>query len=303
MKDLVSIVIPTYERKSKDIELLKRAVNSVQNQTFKNIEIIIVIDGKAPLVEEYFSKYSNVNVIKTIDKVGGSKARNIGIECSKGKWIALLDDDDEWMPEKISKQLEVLQKSTSNNVVCFTSLKEDIDSVKILPNFTWKKSMDISEYIFGRKKAKRIGFIQTSTLFTSKDLLIKCPFKNGLIKHQDWDWLLRANKVSGVTFVQIEEPLVYYHADVPLNQRVGYINRWKFTEKWGKSMQSYMSDLGYSFFVTNIVLIDLVRDKSINKRKRLFLAIKKFKEIPYKEKWQLDCLITLGISLIICIQN
>ena len=107
---LVSVVIPTYSRNT----TLCKAIDSVINQTYKNLEIIVVDDNPADsewrqstekLMEQY-RKDPRVRYLKNKKNLGGSGARNEGIKASKGDYIAFLDDDDEYLPAKIEKQLE-----------------------------------------------------------------------------------------------------------------------------------------------------------------------------------------------------
>jgi glycosyltransferase involved in cell wall biosynthesis len=92
---LVSVVIPTLPDRKK---VLKRAIDSVMAQTYKDIETVVVSEGNS-----------------------ATEARNIGIERSNGDFIAFLDDDDEWMPEKIKKQMEVIKQHPSCPlVICYS---------------------------------------------------------------------------------------------------------------------------------------------------------------------------------------
>ena len=127
MEDLVSVIIPTYKRK---IEL-KRAIDSVLNQTYKNIEIIIVDDNGPETewsknVKDIISKYEGIDNIKYIvneRNIGGAETRNVGIKNAKGEYIAFLDDDDEYYSEKISKQVKLFKESLDEKlalVYCYT---------------------------------------------------------------------------------------------------------------------------------------------------------------------------------------
>lgn len=111
---LVSIIIPTYKR---DVSFLSRAVNSVLNQTYKNIEVIVIDDSpdtyeKRREVAEYMKNLADteprVIYIMNLQNVGGSFARNIGIDKSTGDFITFLDDDDEYKPQKIEKQIRYM---------------------------------------------------------------------------------------------------------------------------------------------------------------------------------------------------
>ncbi len=110
----VSIVIPTYSRNS----TLERAIKSVLNQTFKDFEIVVVDDNpgdskwrkSTELLMQKYNGNEKVRYIKNEKNMGGSGARNEGIKASKGEYIAFLDDDDEYLPQKIEKQLDVFEK-------------------------------------------------------------------------------------------------------------------------------------------------------------------------------------------------
>ena len=106
----ISVIIPTHNR----VDLLGRAIRSVQNQTYKNIEIIIVSDGSTDGTDEFVNKLkytdNRIQFYEYKPSKGSNVARNLGIEKSKGEYIAFLDDDDEWLPTKLEKQLEVFQK-------------------------------------------------------------------------------------------------------------------------------------------------------------------------------------------------
>lgn len=114
MEDFVSVIIPTYGRP----KTLKRAVNSVLNQTYHNIEVIVVDDNNPNTVDreetekviEDFPK----DVLKYIqhpENLNGSAARNTGAKNAIGKYLMFLDDDDEFLPEKVERQLNNLKNT------------------------------------------------------------------------------------------------------------------------------------------------------------------------------------------------
>lgn len=108
----VTVIIPTYKR---SVEFLSRAVKSVIDQTYKNIEIIVIDDSPSNYIErDNIKKYMDSIVNQDIKyyqnekNMGGSLARNRGIELATGEYISFLDDDDEYMPEKIEKQIKFM---------------------------------------------------------------------------------------------------------------------------------------------------------------------------------------------------
>ena len=146
--ELVSIIIPTYKRS----ETLERAIISAENQSYKNIEIIIVDDNaNYPEIrkknKEIINKHDKIIFIENKKNLGGGLSRNVGIKEAKGNFIAFLDDDDEYLPTKIERQLE-LYKSINNNkaaiIYCYANMinvdggmyirKNDIEGCDLLAN-------------------------------------------------------------------------------------------------------------------------------------------------------------------------
>lgn len=122
---LVSVVITTYGRS----ELLGRAIESVLVQTYDNIEIIVVDDNDSNsehrmhtenILQNYIQSYG-INYLKHESNSGASAARNTGIKASKGEYVAFLDDDDEWFPEKIEKQISYFESLDSKVGVIYCS--------------------------------------------------------------------------------------------------------------------------------------------------------------------------------------
>jgi glycosyltransferase involved in cell wall biosynthesis len=109
----VSVVIPTYNR----INYLPRALDSVAAQTRPVTEIIVVDDGSTDGTTEYIRKrYPDVNVIRQANH-GVSHARNTGIHNAAGHWVAFLDSDDAWMPDKMSRQFNALAGDPGYRIV------------------------------------------------------------------------------------------------------------------------------------------------------------------------------------------
>lgn len=117
---LVSVVIPTYSRN----DMLQQAIDCVLTQTHQKLEVIVVDDNPPEseyriATEKMMKRYesdSRVRYIQNEKNLGGSGARNVGIEASKGDYIAFLDDDDEYRPNKIEKQLDVFLNSKSDKL-------------------------------------------------------------------------------------------------------------------------------------------------------------------------------------------
>ena len=106
---LVSAVIPTCNRPN----LVVRAVKTALSQTYPNMEVIVVVDGPDDSTSQALGAIADprIQIITLPQRLGGSGARNAGVQAAKGEWIAFLDDDDEWMPSKIECQLDIARRS------------------------------------------------------------------------------------------------------------------------------------------------------------------------------------------------
>lgn len=132
MKELVSIIITTYKRP----ELLLRSLNSALNQTYENLEVIVVDDNdpdsparKATeeLIEKEFNDHDNLKYRKMPQNSGACAARNYGVEVCKGDFISFLDDDDEYLPEKTAHQMEVFAGDRENKLSAVGCYMEVVD--------------------------------------------------------------------------------------------------------------------------------------------------------------------------------
>ena len=107
----VSVIIPTYNRQ----KLLPKAIKSVLNQTFKNFELIIVDDGLTDntkeIIKEFQKRDPRIKYIWQENFGAPAGPKNTGIKNSKGEYIAFLDDDDEWLPEKLERVIEIPPKT------------------------------------------------------------------------------------------------------------------------------------------------------------------------------------------------
>ena len=205
---VISIIIPTRNRTG----LLKRAVTSALRQSYKCIDIIIVVDGPDPATESYLQSLndSRVRHVALAAQVGGSEARNIGVRSAIGHWVAFLDDDDAWMPTKLEKQMALARASGSRDAVIACKVFGRYPQQEyIWPTRLPGTGEPICEYLFNRKSWFRgEGQITTSSLLASRDLMLSVPFTAGLPKHQDTDWYIRAAARASTEFLFVEKPLV-----------------------------------------------------------------------------------------------
>ncbi len=111
MEDLVSIITPSYN----SVNFIEETINSVITQTHQNWEMIIVDDcskdNSVELIQEYVNKDSRIKLIQNKENKGAAETRNIALRIAKGKFIAFLDSDDLWLPQKLEKQLNFMKKN------------------------------------------------------------------------------------------------------------------------------------------------------------------------------------------------
>jgi glycosyltransferase involved in cell wall biosynthesis len=102
----VSVIIPTYNR----AEYVTQAIDSVLAQTYEDCEIIVVDDGSTDKTREALEPYMDRITYIYQENAGVSAARNTGIKAAKGDWVAFLDSDDEWLPEKLAVQMRAVER-------------------------------------------------------------------------------------------------------------------------------------------------------------------------------------------------
>lgn len=204
---LVSVVITTYKRKA---SVLKRALDSVIHQNYRNLEIIVVNDSPNyternkidELIETYYEKY-HIQYIVNPCNLGGNAARNIGIKSSSGEYIAFLDDDDEFLPEKISVCSNEFCKE-AGIIYSDIYLIESNGSKRILKRKTVKFEYQLEELLAGNYVG---GF---SSVIIKKELLLRVGLLDEQLRsYQDIDLWIRLAKLA--RFVRIEKPLLNYY--------------------------------------------------------------------------------------------
>ena len=201
----VSVIIPTYNRKN----LLKRALHSVSNQTFIPREIIVVDDGSSDGTKDWvLERFPYVRYIYQ-DNSGVSSARNAGIKEAKGSWIAFLDSDDEWMPDKLEKQ-EIAINDSKEAWLCHTNEIWIRNGVRVNQ---MKKHQKYGGDVF--ENCLDICRISPSSALIKKEVFEMVGlFDESLKVCEDYDLWLRITSVLPIIF--LDQPLIIKyggHAD------------------------------------------------------------------------------------------
>lgn len=247
---LVSVVIPTRNRPY----LVARAVHSALTQSLVEIEVIVVVDGPDDATLQVLNQIDDprLEVCTLSQHLGVSNARNAGIRKARSKWIAFLDDDDEWLPQKLEIQLQTAQQS----VYDYPIISCRIIARTPAGDFFWplrfpRPNELLSEYIICRRNPiSGEGLILPSTIFTKKELLLRIPFKSELRCYEDVDWLLRASTQEGVgvEFVSRYEPLAICHMEEDHN-RISTRIDWNDSLSWIKASRHLVTPRAYASFL------------------------------------------------------
>jgi glycosyltransferase involved in cell wall biosynthesis len=244
----VSAIIPTRDRP----DLLAGAIRSAFRQTWRQLEVIVVVDGPDETTGEYLEAIHDprLRVIYLPERRGGSDARNAGVRAACGEWIAFLDDDDEWLPEKIERQMRAAHAMPDwFPVVSCRLIAQSPTTSRVLPPRPYSQPEPIAEFLFCRSSLRDPGGVmQSSTLLAPRELLLAVPFRSGLAMHQDWDWLIRIASYKGVVLSMVPQPLAIWRVE---DQRatVGRNSDSSFSLSWIRQLRGLISPRAFSWFV------------------------------------------------------
>lgn len=211
-KLLVSAIITTHNRK----ELLKRAVESVVEQTYPNIELIVVDDASTDGTKEYCEKQQFQYIyISREESRGGNYARNLGVKMVKGEYVAFLDDDDYWLPTKIEKQVALVESKNCELVHCGRRL-EIIKDGKVIYQDLMPDSLHYGD--MHKKILLKICTTTTNILVKRQALFDIGLFDENLRFWQEYELTIRLAQRKPFYFVN--EPLSVYRVDYKDSQRL-----------------------------------------------------------------------------------
>jgi teichuronic acid biosynthesis glycosyltransferase TuaG len=198
--DLISVIIPYYRKKI----FIKEAIISVLNQSYKNFEIILIYDDSNTddlnFIKEIVNTHNKISLIVNTKCIGAGLSRNLGIQSSKGKYVAFLDSDDIWKKNKLEVQLDSMKKN--NYKISHTSY-EIIDlKNNVIGNRKAKNFSDLKELL----KSCDIGL---STVILEKEILSdECLFPSLKTKEDFVLWLKILKKK--ITIGSVDVPLTYW---------------------------------------------------------------------------------------------
>ena len=238
----ISAIIPTFNR----AHLLPRAVDSILSQTLPPHSVIIVDDGSTDGTEKLIKKnYPEIKYLKQ-DNLGVSAARNAGITATSCEWLAFLDSDDEWLPEKLARQIEVLNLAPAMKI-CHSDEIWIRNGKRVNP---LKKHSKSGGWMF--KKALPICCISPSSAMIHRSVFDNVGlFEESLPACEDYDLWLRIT--SSYPVLYISEKLVVKHG--------GHQNQ--LSEKyWGMDRFRIQA-------LENIILSGNLSDENLNDAKQM----------------------------------
>ena len=248
----VSVVVPTRFRP----DLVSRAVRGVLAQTMADLEVVVVVDGPDEDTVAALAAIGDdrVRVLVQPVKGGAPNARNVGAQAARGRWTAMLDDDDEWLPDKLEVQLKVAYSARcATPIVASRLINRTPRAESVMPRRLPEPDEPLSEYLTVRRGLfYGDGFIQTSTILAPTELFHRVPFTVGLRRQQELDWTLRAVRHDDVDLIVAPEALVVWHQDED-RERISLEMPWRQQLDWLRRSQELFTPRAYAAFTMSVL--------------------------------------------------
>jgi glycosyltransferase involved in cell wall biosynthesis len=234
-----SVVIPWHGNR----EHLLRAVASLDAQTERDFELIVVCNGNAVGMAGELRKWKELPpcTVITSPPADANRARNAGMDAANGKWLALLDADDEFAPDKLAVMKEAI---AANHAAIYLSLGTRVRGVgktSVFPHSLLGPDENMAEYFFSRGCN-----CSTTAIVVRADVARKVLFTPGLPKFQDNDFLIRA-QAAGKKISMVNRPLFFWH-DANEIGRISRGGNYDQQMAWAKSLAPVFTDKAYHAF-------------------------------------------------------
>lgn len=205
----VSVVIPTQNRPAS----LATAIASVLGQTHSDVEIVVVVDGPNAPTEDLLRSLGDPRVrwIVNPTNVGTCAARNIGVREARGRWVGFLDDDDEWLPLKLARQIALLADADEATIASGRIIRRTPYADFVGPRHAPRAGEHVSEWLFRpRPPLEGATRFQPSAVLVPRNLALEVPWDPSLRFYEGHDWLLRAVD-AGARLVLTDAPVYIWN--------------------------------------------------------------------------------------------
>jgi len=203
---LVSVIIPTHNR----AHLVGRAIQSVLDQSYQDLEIIVVDDASTDNTEEVVRSFNDkrIKYIRHKKNKGAAAARNTGIMAARSEYIAFQDSDDEWLHEKLEKQMKIFKVSSPEVGVVYTDMWKITANKRLY--FHSPNIMPKDKTIYEQALDYKVRYIGIQTVLMKKECFDKVGlFDEKLPRYIDLELFIRLSKYF--YFYHIKEPLLNYY--------------------------------------------------------------------------------------------
>lgn len=179
---MISVIIPAYNRE----KTIEDSIRSVLDQTYEDIEIIIVDDASTDRTEEIVKGINDKRIVyyKLFENGGACVARNMGIDLARGEYIAFQDSDDKWLPHKLESQLKVINQKAADVIFC-SMRRHKNNKEETIP------SKSLSSGFISYNKFLEGSIASTQTILGKSECFKIVKFDENLPRLQDWDLILR----------------------------------------------------------------------------------------------------------------
>lgn len=198
----VSVVIPAYNRAGS----ITRAMESVLGQSFTDLELLVVDDASRDATVDIASRISDprVRIMRNLINLGAAGARNIGVAAARGEWVAFQDSDDEWLPQKLARQLDAIDESVIA-VYCQLLTLGGLDGRETRRHTPDHSVTPLAGMIL--PSLLRTNLISTQTLVVRRRIFERLDgFDVDTTPIEDWEFALRLCQLGPIAFV--DAPLV-----------------------------------------------------------------------------------------------
>jgi glycosyltransferase involved in cell wall biosynthesis len=265
---LVSVVIPHFNRPERLVE----TIQTVCDQTYSNWEVVVVDDASTISPERHLDRFAGLGVrLIVLPQNGGpSNARNVGIERATGDFVAFLDSDDAWAPQKLERQMAVaLAAPNPDKVLVTTQVEKHTETtVSVSPSRSVNAEEGFAEYLF-----RKGGVVQTSSILLSRRTALEIGFDPALRQFEDYLFFLRCG-AAGLTHSLVTEPLVRWFNDDRADRLSRSVGR-NMTAANGflAAAGDLMDEQSRLVFLTKHVGVLAIRENPLVGCSRLLLAI------------------------------